>query len=219
MSILGKLAKGTGYLACGLGGAAIGLTGNIVGGIGKAIIPESEFFDDIKEFSNKAGNAVLNASSSVGNLAEYAVDTTFKISGDIGGGIASGIAEMAGGSYEDIEKAKKIGRFCGGVVVGVIAGDLIGGAITSTAGMGAAGTGTSIASLHGAPYTSAIMAKIGGGTIASGGAGVAGGINTLTSINVICAADGGIKSLDSNRVEKSTTEQNFGYEIKLLDGN
>ena len=43
MSILGKLAKGTGFLACGLGGAAIGLTGNIVGGIVTAIVPEKTF--------------------------------------------------------------------------------------------------------------------------------------------------------------------------------
>ncbi|WP_310578008.1 hypothetical protein [Lacrimispora sp.] len=33
---------------------------------------------------------------------------------------------IAGGSYEEIEKAKKIGRlFFGGVAVGLIAGDII----------------------------------------------------------------------------------------------
>lgn len=216
MSILGKLAKGTGYIACGLGGVAIGITGNIVGGIGKAIIPESDLFDDIKEFSNKAGNALIGASSTVGNIAESAVDTTFEIAGDIGGGIAGGIADIAGANYEDVEKAKKFGRFCGGAVVGIIAGDVIGSTVTSVAGMGTAGTGTSIASLHGAAHTSAVMSNIGGGTLLSGGGGVAAGHQVINTISAVCAADGGIKSIASDQTEDSPVEQSYVCDIELI---
>lgn len=216
MSILGKLAKGTGYLACGLGGVTIALTGSIVGGIGKTIMPESTLFDDIQDLSNKAGNALIDASSSVGKFAECAVDTTFKVSGDIGGGIAGGIVEIAGGSFEDVEKARKVGRFVGGATVGLFIGDAIGGATTTIAGLGTAGTGTAITSLHGAAHTSAVMSNIGGGTIMSGGAGVLGGYTVLNTVNAVCIADGGIKSLTSDQADDSIIDQDQSYKIEML---
>lgn len=215
MSILGKLAKGTGYLACGLGGFTIGFTGSIIGGIGKAVVPESQFFDGVKVLSNKAGNALIDASSSVGNFAESAVDATFKISGDIGGGIAGGIAEIAGANYANVEKAKSIGRVVGGVAVGLVAGDIIGGAVTTVAGAGIAGTGTAISSLHGAPATSAILSNIGGGTLLSGGAGVAGGCQVLNTINMACAADGGIKAITSAQTEEYLNDNNYIYDVEV----
>lgn len=219
MSILGKLAKGTCYLSCGLGGLAIGLTGNIVGGIGKAIAPDSTLFDDIKDLSNKAGNALIDASSTIGNFAESAVDTTFEIAGDIGGGIAGGIADIAGANFKDVEKAKMLGRVVGGAAVGLIVGDVIGTATTTVAGMGTAGTGTSIASLHGAAHTGAVLSNIGGGTLLSGGSGIAGGIQTLNTINAVCTVDGVVNAARSEQKETYISEKNSVYEIDMIEEN
>lgn len=54
-----------------------------------------------------------------------------------------------------------------------------------------AGTGTAIASLHGAAATNAVFAWLGGGSIASGGMGVAGGmavLGTLTGVVALASA-------------------------------
>ena len=55
----------------------------------------------------------------------------------------------------------------------------------------AASTGTAIASLHGAAATNAVLAWLGGGSIASGGFGVAGGmvvLGTLTGVAALASA-------------------------------
>lgn len=206
MSILGKLANGVGQIACGLGGVAIQLTGEIVGGVGNKLAPNSLIFDDIKDATDIISNKMYDSCSDVGEFTESAVDTVFKISGDLGSGIAGGVADLAGASQDDVEKAKKAGRIIGGVAIGLVAGDAIGGAITSVAGAGAAGTGAAISGLHGAAHTSAVMANIGGGTLAAGGAGVAGGHAVLAGIDVACAVSGAKEAINQQNKSYSKPE-------------
>ncbi|MDD2478675.1 MAG: hypothetical protein PHS31_02140, partial [Victivallaceae bacterium] len=74
------------------------------------------------------------------------------------------------------------------------ASGILGGVMGATAAIGVpalvasfatCGTGTAIASLHGAVATNATMAWLGGGTIASGGFGIVGGTVVLGGIVTI----------------------------------
>ena len=71
-----------------------------------------------------------------------------------------------------------------GGIAGAAAG---GGAAALMAALGTASTGTAIASLSGAAFTNALLASFGGGSIASGGLGIAGGTVVLGSIITIPA--------------------------------
>lgn len=88
---------------------------------------------------------------------------------------------------ESMEELKEMQRFASAAAGGAAAG-LAGGALTAfgayNAAMvfGAASTGTAISSLSGAAATNATLAFFGGGSLAAGGAGVAGGMMVLGSI-------------------------------------
>ena len=66
-----------------------------------------------------------------------------------------------------------------GVVAAGAGGAIAGGAISGVAAFGVASTGTAIASLSGAAATNATLAAIGGGSLATGGLGIAGGTAIL----------------------------------------
>ena len=57
-----------------------------------------------------------------------------------------------------------------------------------TAALGTAGTGAAISSLHGAAFMSALLAKLGGGTLAAGGLGIAGGMAALVGLVALPAS-------------------------------
>lgn len=81
----------------------------------------------------------------------------------------------------------------GGAAAGATAGGAIGGAaaygaFTATALMGTASTGTSIAGLTGIAASNATLAALGGGSLATGGAGMAGGTAVLVGIAAAPAA-------------------------------
>ena len=57
-----------------------------------------------------------------------------------------------------------------------------------TAALGTAGTGAAISSLHGAAFMSALLAKLGGGTLAAGGLGIAGGMAALAGLVALPAS-------------------------------
>lgn len=63
--------------------------------------------------------------------------------------------------------------------------------VGSTGALGAASTGTAIGSLQGAALTSASLAKLGGGAIVAGGAGMTGGTVTVAAAGVSAGAVGG----------------------------
>ena len=71
---------------------------------------------------------------------------------------------------------------------GGIAGAAVGGGAAGLmAALGTASTGTAISSLSGAAFTNALLASLGGGSIASGGFGIAGGTVVLGSLITIPA--------------------------------
>lgn len=83
----------------------------------------------------------------------------------------------------DIDNLVGVGRMLGATVKGIASG--IGGALGAVGlvtGIGTAGTGAAISGLSGAAATNATLAWLGGGTIASGGFGMAGGMVVLGGI-------------------------------------
>ena len=72
-----------------------------------------------------------------------------------------------------------------GAAAGATAGALAVGAMTA---LGSASTGTALASLSGAAYGHALLAAFGGGSLAAGGLGMAGGAVVLGSIVAVPAA-------------------------------
>lgn len=85
---------------------------------------------------------------------------------------------------KDFEELKELGNFAAGVAGGAAAG-MVGGAMTAFGAYGAASTfaaastGTAISTLSGAAATNATLAFFGGGSLASGGLGIAGGTMVL----------------------------------------
>lgn len=74
--------------------------------------------------------------------------------------------------------------FGGALASGTLAAGSVAGLVAS---FGTAGTGAAISSLSGTYATNAILAWLGGGTIASGGAGIAGGIAVASALFAIPA--------------------------------
>ena len=85
---------------------------------------------------------------------------------------------------EEIKETKEMTEFASSYFTGSIAGLGFGalaawGAYGATTALACAGTGTAISTLSGIAATNATLAWIGGGTLAAGGAGVAGGATVL----------------------------------------
>ena len=85
---------------------------------------------------------------------------------------------------KELQELKSMVNFAAGVAGGVLAGGA-GGALVAFGAYGAAqtlafaSTGTAIAALHGAAATNATLAFFGGGSLAAGGLGMAGGAAVL----------------------------------------
>ena len=82
------------------------------------------------------------------------------------------------------EELKELGNFAcsvaGGAAAGAVGGALTAfGAYSAAMSLGAASTGTAIATLSGAAATNATLAFFGGGSLAAGGLGMAGGMAVL----------------------------------------
>ena len=88
---------------------------------------------------------------------------------------------------QDFEELKELGNFALNAAGGATAG-ITGGALTAFGAYGlaqtfaSASTGTAIATLHGAAATNATLAFFGGGSLAAGGLGMAGGAMILGSM-------------------------------------
>lgn len=85
---------------------------------------------------------------------------------------------------KEFDELQELANFAGAMAGGAVAG-VAGGAITAFGAYGAAqtfavaSTGTAIASLHGAAAANATLAFFGGGSLATGGLGMAGGMVVL----------------------------------------
>lgn len=88
---------------------------------------------------------------------------------------------------KDFNELKELGNFAVNLLEGASAGT-VGGTFMAFASLGlaktyaAASTGTMLASLHGAAATNATLAFFGGGSLAAGGFGMAGGVVVLGAI-------------------------------------
>ncbi|WP_157465554.1 hypothetical protein [Cellulomonas sp. Leaf395] len=107
---------------------------------------------------------------------------------------ASSEAEAALRGYRS-GLAKDLSGLLGGLGAGGVGGAVAGGGVAaltfaSVSALATASTGAAISTLSGAAATSATLAWLGGGTLAGGAAGMAGGIAVLTGIVGIVAAAG-----------------------------
>ncbi len=90
-------------------------------------------------------------------------------------------------SKEELSSMEKMGTQAANIANGV-AGGVAAGALTAIGAYGAAttfgvaGTGTAIGTLSGAASTNATLAFLGGGSVATGGLGIAGGMAVLGSL-------------------------------------
>ncbi|WP_416192417.1 hypothetical protein [Neisseria sp. CCUG12390] len=103
------------------------------------------------------------------------------------------------------------------------------GAYSGTMAFAAAGTGTAISSLSGAAATNATLAWLGGGTLASGGMGVAGGMMALGALTAGPAlliagwymgskAEGKLNDAHSNLTEARRFQTDIEAAIALTEG-
>ena len=83
--------------------------------------------------------------------------------------------------------------------------------------LGTASTGTAIASLSGAAATNAALAWLGGGTVAAGGAGVAGGSFILGLFGPIGAAIAGVSAISGIALVRSKNRKQVENIDKHID--
>ena len=181
--------------------AATGITG--AGGIAKAGIDGSKASainksaNDLVEDATKMLDAQRKACGvsleKLGNEKIYILNNsiteflnTFKQIKNVDFRHSSGLDELGKLHIDQktFEELEAMSGFATSVVGGTVAG-AAGGAVTAFGAYGAASsfatasTGTVIASLHGAAATNATLAFFGGGSLASGGLGIAGGTAVL----------------------------------------
>lgn len=188
-------------LIIGVGIAAAGLYKG-----GKAIVDNNEansLNDDANEIVEKAQkkleNSRLACEQALQELGQKKVDTLttsvqnfiatfnqiknvdFQHDGDLGNLNLKEFSTVALQSMQ--EKVSFVLASGLGAGTGLAGGALTAfGAYSGTMAFAAAGTGTAISSLSGAAATNATLAWLGGGTLASGGMGVAGGVMALSAL-------------------------------------
>ncbi|MDR7857683.1 hypothetical protein [Tissierella sp.] len=199
MGILGGLLKGAGQVVGTTSEMVLKTTGQLIGTVADGLGA-----NDLANISRDIGSGLGEVSNKVfkttGNVAGKVVDTAINVTTDIGGGVGEFIAEGCGADNDRIEKAKNIGKIVGGAAGGLIVGDVLGGVICSVAGATmTASTSTAISTLDGIAKSNAVIAQIGGGSLAAGGGGIAAGQAILNSINATCSITGGIQGIDGKK--------------------
>lgn len=115
---------------------------------------------------------------------------------------------------KQVVELKAIGVSVGG---GIVAGSVAaGGTMAAVSVFGVAGTGTAIGSLSGVAATNATLAWLGGGSLATGGAGVAGGMVVLGGIALAPIAIFGMFMGASKGKQKLEKAKEFEAEVDLL---
>lgn len=215
MSFLGSLISGVSEIAGGVAEFAIKSTGEIVGAIAEEL-GEDDIAEKSRFIGDNLGKVTNEVTCFTGNITGKAVDTIIDVSSSVGEEIGGIVAQSYGGNETDIEEAKKVGKVIGGALGGLAVGEVAGAAITSiTSATGIASTGTSISTLHGVANTNATLAHIGGGSLASGGGGIAAGQGVLNTISVSSTLVGGISAGEKNVAVAKSQQPN----IKKLNKN
>lgn len=188
-------------LIIGVGLAAAGLYKG-----GKAIVDNNEansVIDNANEIVNNAQKALensrINCEKSLQELGQKKIDTLttsvqnflsifsqiknvdFQHDGNLGNLNLNDFSTVV---LKNMEKQVSFVASAGlGAGTGLAGGALTAfGAYSGTMALATAGTGTAIGSLSGAAATNATLAWLGGGTLASGGMGVAGGMMALGAL-------------------------------------
>lgn len=123
-------------------------------------------------------------------------------------------------NFKTIEKTISMGDAAINTVKGTISGISTGvGAWALVSTFGTASTGTAISSLSGVAATNATLAWFGGGSIASGGLGMAGGSLIFGGIVVVPALllTGAFNHLKANKDIKKIEEEIFRVEKSIYD--
>jgi hypothetical protein len=199
MGLLGSLLKESSKILGEVSEGALKFTGEVIGKVADEF-GAYDLADTSRNMGNKLGEVSNIALKTTGNITGTIVDKTVDFTTEIGGGLGGFVAQSCGASEGKIQNAKNIGKIVGGAAGGLIVGDVIGAGVTGvTAAAGVASTGAAISSLHGAAQTSTTLAQIGGGTLASGGGGVAAGQAILNGINMISTSDGAVSAIKKNK--------------------
>lgn len=160
----------------------------------EADILQQETIDDNERRKDEA-NCKLNE---FGQIRLYALQSTVKVFLEylhimnynynekeyhLGGELALSQGEIRDLEKIDMTATKALGTTAAAGTAAAAALQGVPTAVTALVGkLAAASTGTAISSLHGAAATNAIMAWLGGGSIASGGGGIAAGTAVLQGI-------------------------------------
>lgn len=163
-SVVGKMTKtalvGVGCLtAC-------------VGKISTKLIKNEEKREVVKEKTDKVSNILKEKATPISNKLGYKVDEFVIQTGEFTGKVSKDIAKRLNVSDENVRRAEKIGEMCGKVAVGGVIGLTASVAVTSTV-VATGGSGSAI---------TASLAALGGGSVATGGAGMAGGLIVVQAI-------------------------------------
>lgn len=140
------------------------------------------------------GSVIADGVETVGRGVDTAVNTV--VIDGVCGGLDKAIDLV---KENPVETALVVGTTVATGGLAVAAAGPIAAAIGSTGVLGAASTGTAIASLHGAAATSASLAALGGGAVAAGGGGTAVGTMIVGAGGAAVGATASTAAVASNR--------------------
>ena len=227
-------------VAAGAGGLGAGATGAAKMSHANQIINvEKKRYDEKKEEFDKTEEKCNNTLEKLGVLKlnvwrdfELFSKTFERIKNkpQYSGSVADDKYSLPTTELDDIKKVsisavKVLGV---GVIAAGAGGAVAGGALSGVAAFGVASTGTAIASLSGAAATNATFAAIGGGSLASGGLGIAGGTAILggmvaapalaiAGIFMVVKGNSSIEKADEVKHEVSKAISSFDKSIVFLD--
>ncbi|MVX65532.1 hypothetical protein GKZ28_17765 [Clostridium chromiireducens] len=208
MSLLGSIVKGAGAIAGKGLELGIKATGEI-GGIIADCNGNYKLGESFRENSKVIGEVTYECTKMGGEFLGNGVDKAIDIGAKTGAEVAQLIAEEGG---LDVEKSRKIGSAVGAGAVGLLTGEVIGGAITTvTALTGTASTGVAISSLHGVAASKATVAAIGGGALSAGGGGIAAGQAILNGIDIVSTVSASASAISAD--SKANKEKQLAGEF------
>ena len=187
MGFFGKTVEFVGKSAGCLANGVAHVSSEIAAGVAE-MNGKHETADKIRRTGCTIGNTLESGCGKAGELTGKVVDGVIDVGTQFGGQVGKSIAAQKG---SNIGKGEMIGQVVGGTIAGTAIGLV---ATTATVGIlaakGIAGTGAAISGLAGAAKTSAVMAAIGGGSLATGGGGVAAGTAIVVGSNLASGAIG-----------------------------
>jgi hypothetical protein len=148
-------------------GSALGSTAKVaLSGVGvgvQVVGRNSENASAFRRGCESTGESIDAALTVAGEGVGFVVNKTLELSGRAVGGVAAAAASGAGLSVDKVNQVRTVGTVIGTAGVGLLTGMGVTHSIAVVAAHG----------LHGAAATTAGLAHLGGGSVASGGGGMA----------------------------------------------